>query len=511
MIEFFKKSKCWLDRQMTKAERLLASARVRYILYFLLALAAGLFHDLSNQDELWNYNFASCMANGLLPYRDFNLLQTPFSCLVNGVALTIFGHHLVVIRLTGVALFTLIAIECDRITRILRPEGSLVTPFLGVAFVDMFFWNVFLEYCGTIQLCALVAMRCDLATLRQKQELQGRGPWFVRQILVGVLLGCGMMSKQTYGTFMAICAWVTCLYVQTVTSGHWKKGFLAMFWRMVGTSIPCFIFLFYLLGTGTFADFWDMCFYGISNFSAHYAYTSFLMDNPGFFLFGLLLPFLLALAPIVAIRHWKTERARLILVIWLFSIAGLINIVPLANSYHVAVVSVSILFLIFLVFPEKWFSAFFIRLACTCFLIGSLAYLCIINPAINIWQNDAVTGVKGLELTIDPPEKQEDMKTIMAYVEEQNAKGTTVYILDNFAPLYFMPSGQYHKYFDMFLNGNIGTITPYEVLESAEVGCLFLLPDSDRKNFQMPETEMKEYMKKCTEVGRVCDFTVYRK
>ena len=43
----------------------------------LLFLATVLTRNLANLDEIWNFNFARNIANGLIPYKDFNMLQTP--------------------------------------------------------------------------------------------------------------------------------------------------------------------------------------------------------------------------------------------------------------------------------------------------------------------------------------------------------------------------------------------------------------------------------------------------
>ena len=32
---------------------------------------------VTDLDEMWNFNFARCMANGLKPYKDFNMIIGP--------------------------------------------------------------------------------------------------------------------------------------------------------------------------------------------------------------------------------------------------------------------------------------------------------------------------------------------------------------------------------------------------------------------------------------------------
>jgi hypothetical protein len=48
-----------------------------FCIAILLFLATVLPRNLANLDEIWNFNFARNIANGLIPYKDFNMLQTP--------------------------------------------------------------------------------------------------------------------------------------------------------------------------------------------------------------------------------------------------------------------------------------------------------------------------------------------------------------------------------------------------------------------------------------------------
>lgn len=46
--------------------------------------------QLNNLDEIWNYNFAKNIADGLIPYKDFNMLQTPLLPFITGLILKVF-------------------------------------------------------------------------------------------------------------------------------------------------------------------------------------------------------------------------------------------------------------------------------------------------------------------------------------------------------------------------------------------------------------------------------------
>lgn len=517
----------------------------RVCFYFLLAFMSAWFHNLENQDELWNYAFAVNIANGLLPYRDFNILQTPFSCLVNGIAVFIFGHHLLVIRMTGVLLFTGIAVKLDKVSRQLGAAG-IFQMFVPIVFLCMFFWNVFLEYSCLIlffELC-LISFDLDWTTGRDKRVLE--------QIGAGILMGCAMMCKQTFGTFMAFASWVSVVCVcrmRRVDANHAENGLtnvhtrkltaketlLALFYRMLGTSVPCFVFLFYLLGTGTFADFWDMAFKGISTFTSSYSYWMFMKENPAYFFLGALLPLLGVLSVVVMVRHRGTDRARFSLIVTIYSVFGCVNMIPMANSYHVMTCSIPILLLLFTVLPKKLFNpkgqitvkqmpdgstvpalskgwrnlSAVLRIAAGIAVAGVSVFILLVNPIDNVIHYDLTTDVRGLECTFMNEEQHEEITAVDAYVRGQNEKGVTVYMLDNFAPLYFLPSDQYHKYFDMFLVGNLGTKTPTACLEEADKNAVFLMPDSSRGQFQYPRAEIEAFLEGLKKTGEIGAFAIY--
>lgn len=484
-----------MDRIKKYTEKFLSTPWQRTCFYLLLAFMAGWFHNLENQDELWNYTFANNIANGLLPYRDFNLLQTPFSCQVNAIFILIFGHHLVIIRMTGAVLFTMIAAKLDKISRQLGAKG-IYEMFVPVIFLCMFFWNVFLEYSCLILFFELYLISFDL------ELVSGEEKSIPQIILSGVLMGCAMMSKQTFGTFIAVASWISILIVS-------KKKLSSLFYRMLGTSIPCFIFLFYLLGTGTFADFWDMAFLGIGTFTSSYSYISFMKENVAYFFLGVLLPIMLIWALVQIIRLRRTKQALVILTVIIYAIFGCINMYPMANAYHVMTCSIPILLLMFTLLPDKVWNWFLSKIVGYATVAGIGVFLVFINSIDDAIQYDMITDIEGLECTFASADDQEEISLIVSYIQEQNEQGTTVYILDNYAALYFIPSNQYHKYLDMFLVGNLGTKTPEECLAETDDGAVFLLPDSTRKQFQYPRDAINEFKETLTEGGTIGEFTVY--
>lgn len=67
---------------------------------------------LDSLDEIWIYNFARGIANGLLPYKDISMIVSPLFPMICALFLKIFGNEMIVLRaievlVTASILFTL--------------------------------------------------------------------------------------------------------------------------------------------------------------------------------------------------------------------------------------------------------------------------------------------------------------------------------------------------------------------------------------------------------------------
>lgn len=80
---------------------------------FILIISGNvLLQEFSSLDEIWIYNSAKCIANGLIPYRDFNMITTPLFFNICSVFLRIFGNEMIIMRVlecitTAVILFVI--------------------------------------------------------------------------------------------------------------------------------------------------------------------------------------------------------------------------------------------------------------------------------------------------------------------------------------------------------------------------------------------------------------------
>ena len=509
-----------------------------YFLFLAEAAAIGIFQTLANTDKLWNYMFASNMASGLLPYRDFNLLQTPFSPLVNAVFLAIFGHKMLVFELLGSLLFTLIAACLYQLCR-LYGHSVLSSLILPNVFLLLFFWNVFFEYSCLIVLMQLLLMGLDLRAVRHAGSKTGDGslswssaqdgepspvlepsPAFtawqrpVVQVLFGLCGGFAMMSKQTFGLFVAAASFLSLfllVFVFAETKRDTRTAIRLLAARAIGILIPNFIFLFYLLGTGTFGDFWDMAIAGVSTFTSSYSYIALAKENIGCLLACIGMPLLILLSAVLAVTRRGTSQSHALTIVLLYGTFGLINMYPMANTYHFSTCVIPYLILFAILLPPSLLEHPVLSFVIQTVAMAAAIYLILYVPIDIVRKNDLCTEPGPFQGVFWDEKTRDEIHEITGFVRKKEEAGYTVYILDNRAGLFFLPLEEYHKYFDMFLVGNLGTTPPEELLENAAVeGSLFLVPTSERGQWQYPYDAVRKLTKEWADQGEsIGDFVCW--
>jgi|GEM_PF-1674638 len=525
-----------------------------FILYLASALAAAFFRELANTDELWNYTFGVNIAHGLLPYRDFNYLQTPLSAALNGLLLVLFGDHILVMRLAGAALFTAIGMQLYKSGRCLGMP-ALWASLPGFAAIVLFYTNIFFEYSDSILFLLLFMMGIDLkaaagqagsavpavpdtesAVLNGSDggavphtesagfELSRYTRRWLRpsfQLAVGLAGGAAILNKQSYGLFTAAASWVSVFAICRLIGRGRKETLKLTFFRMLGSAIPCAVFLLYLICSGTFGDFLDMCVFGIGSFNSYYRYTALMAEYPGYFIAGVAMPAGLAVGALFSalrlrpsVKDPRKRRSGLqMLVILLYSLFGMINMVPLSNLFHFEICSVPVMLVAELLLVEffPWINRRFMRLLAYAAAASSLIFLLGSNPYTIVTTLGFHTDIADYEGTFISDKTAGEIRQVDEFIERERALGHEVYVVDNMAAFYFNPLNIYHKYLDMFLTGNLGTRTPSLCLEESELpNAVYLFPDETRSNTQYPTGAVNEFKKMLISDGTLGSFQVYR-
>lgn len=186
------------------------------------------FSNLFN-DEIWNYGFGYNIASGLVPYRDFNMIITPFYSFLVALFILIFGHHLWVIHVLNAIMIILMLFI------IYHNIGIKVLLFLAVILLYCYpGYNLF-----SLFLMIIIITICD-KDFKHKDMIMG--------LLCGILI----LTKQSVGL---------CLILPTI---YYAKNKIKGLFSLV---VPVIIFILYLVWNEALFEFIDYCFLGLLEFS----------------------------------------------------------------------------------------------------------------------------------------------------------------------------------------------------------------------------------------------------
>ena len=81
---------------------------IKYFLIFFFFLFWNLIVQPVNLDEIWNYGFVNNIYRGLVPYRDFNMVITPFFPMLMAIPFYIFGSNMLIFNIEQAFILTVI-------------------------------------------------------------------------------------------------------------------------------------------------------------------------------------------------------------------------------------------------------------------------------------------------------------------------------------------------------------------------------------------------------------------
>lgn len=125
-------------------------------------------NSIGNLDEIWNYNFAKNICDGLVPYRDFNMVQMPLLSIICAIFLKVFGNQLIVMRILAVILMTLVFFMAYKVLNLITNDkiAKFVLPVILVLFKDI----LCIDYNYAVLFIALVVLYTELKYLSKSNE-----------------------------------------------------------------------------------------------------------------------------------------------------------------------------------------------------------------------------------------------------------------------------------------------------------------------------------------------------
>lgn len=436
---------------------------ISFTLFFVLLLTNEFSKYINDLDELWNYNFSNCIAQGLVPYKDLNMITTPFLHILVGIVLKFTFNNLMVYRVicavvsTGVLFLVYLIIK-----KII--ENRYISLILTCIFCCIYYNFFRLDYNFFSLLLFLIIEYIELLKI-DKERI------FKHNLIIGVLIGLIICTKQTIGIFVLLAIIISELILYRKIEN--KKLIKQILLILAGCIIPIIVLVVYLLINGAFYDFIDYTILGISTFKNSVSYIE-LLHNYYFIirLFAILLPVFAVISIIVNTLYRKTEKKETVAL--LASIPMLIVIYPIANVDHF-LVGIAPLFIYFLVtiynllkficnkFNNKFIK--YIKIAIKIFLALFIVY----NVTVLIYNNiskyinhaEDYSKIKHFENILNFKCVEERIKSFNEFKKDKN----NIIIADSEACIYFIPQDKYNKDFDTFNIGNFGQKSEEGIIE----------------------------------------------
>ena len=207
---------------------------LKFLLIFICILFWNLIINVIQNDEIWNYGFAHNIYSGLIPYKDFNMVITPFYPFIMSLLFHIFGSSMLVFH---IEMAFIITITCFLLYDLIKEKIYILGVFVVFFSDSLTFpsYNLFLLF-----LLFLIIY------LEKKKS---------NDYLIGFIIGLSFLTKQSIGFFFILPS-IYYLFI------NYKK----VIKRVIGFLLPCLIFLFYLLYNNCLNQFLDLCLFGLFDF-----------------------------------------------------------------------------------------------------------------------------------------------------------------------------------------------------------------------------------------------------
>ena len=108
---------------------------------FIVIFSIIIIKPISDLDEIWNYNTARAISQGLIPYKDISMITTPVLPMLTAIILKVIANEIIVSRILAAILWTGILFTIYKIfNKVMKEENiSLIfTALIGVICRDIY-------------------------------------------------------------------------------------------------------------------------------------------------------------------------------------------------------------------------------------------------------------------------------------------------------------------------------------------------------------------------------------
>ena len=442
---------------------------------------------IGDLDEIWNFNFARNIANGLVPYNDFNMIQTPLLPAICAMFLKVLGNKLIIMRLLATIMLTTIFYLGFEIIFEKTKDKNFSSIFL-VLILLLFKDIMSIDYNYGVLLISLIVLKLELKFLNEKEYFTVS---FKYNFLTGILVGISVLFKHTTGLILCIgfCGYKLFKVRNKKDLINYCK--IATI-RLLGILIPIIVFIIYLLISNSFSNFISYSILGIRSFSNTIKYKN-LLDVEYVKILAILVP--IVIGSLFIFQFIKKDS--IFNILFGFSLATFAVTFPISDKIHfmigsyIAIISGSIFVIEFFnnsfEDEKKKKMKFIIINFVSVFLILLVGYKAVVKINDEFLEKNKEYELSSFEYIPENESLKERIKEIDEFILLGEKEGKKVYVLDAEAAIYFIPLNRYNKDYDMFLVGNLGKNGEDGIIEKIEKerNAIYLIK-KDNLNWQTP-------------------------
>jgi len=382
--------------------------KMKWLKYFTIALfffiSLVFIFTLSRGDTFVNFGFSYAISKGQIPYKDFNMVISPFGPILYSIGLLL-CKNIIVYYLEQAILLTVMIYYVEKLInkKWILFLLCLIIPY-PVAFVSVIYpgYNF------------LILLLFIMFIYYFKKD---------NNYLLGILLGLIFCTKQTIGIVLFI---PTVYYLFKD-----RKKFKEM---TIGYLIPIFVLLIYLLITGSLYNFIDLCFLGLLDFNN---------SNSGIDIFYFIL-FILGLIYIIY-KTIKDKKNILMYYVLLFSSV----VLPIIDYYHVSLFLIIVVLFIIkdLTINNKLYKYIYLFIGLIC-IIWSYISVKFLDPL-------TITNYNNFSLVINTKDYSDTSKKLLKYTDSLD-KEVIFFMRGSENYFYKIINNKKLNYFDLPNYGNYG-------------------------------------------------------
>lgn len=492
-----------------------------YILLFFFSFLFLTFTQIlyygNRLDYYWNYNNSLQIANGLIPYKDINIITTPLFHFITSIILYIFGKNIIVYASFMSILKILHIILLSKIVSILlnnkkeKNSFNLFTYIIGILFI----FNAYYEY---------NLLSIFFITFIIYLELNNKND-FKTNFIIGSLAAFSFLTKQSIGIFAILFVTIKPLLFKN------NKKYIVS--RLFGVFIPNILFFLYLVFTDSFDAFINYAILGLKDFNngisilnsikIEYNISNNISLTLIFFI-ALLLIFIIFI--IYLIKQMIKKKDDRVITILYYSIISISCFYPIRDLHHFIPVILSFIPLMmyyliknikFNFISNKIVKIVLIIIGIETALMPIYMYFSIYtdNEKEHVVLKDNYSSINGM---VVKRTLKDNIDEIIKFENKNDSNNIKTIILNKSSVLFHLSQNKYYKDYDLFMRGNFGENGEdkliNEIKESENTIYLVNMYDyiENRENYnQIPKKVIKYVTNNLKNTDKVLSYEVYEK